>query len=193
MINITNTALLIVILLFVAGCGDGLSDYQSEIIEKAESIIASDDVDALATREVYILLGLLYTECIKLKEYDNVGSSHDKLFTVFSNLIPTYQRLMSEEEEKLKDVEYEILIKTAEVIIDGSKEALAEHRDELEAKKRNMENYISEMVADREDMFNSLLRITTETQENPTWAKAKAREYLREFNDLIDNTEEVEE
>ena len=193
MLNKTNAALLIFALLFIGGCGDGLSDYQSEIIEKAESIITSDDVSEFPRREVYILLGLLYTECVKLKEHKNEGSSYDKLFTVFSNLIPTYRKLVAQDEEKQEAISHDNLIKTSEAVIEGSEEALIERRNELEAHLQNLKTYVSEMVAAEQDIFNSLLRITTETQEEPIWAKAKARDYLREFHDLIGALEKNDE
>ena len=191
--NKTTAVLLTIALLFIGGCGDGLSDYQSEIIEKAESIIASDNVSELSPREVYVLLGLLYTECVKLKEHKNVGQSHDKLFAAFSNLIPTYRNLLAEEKEKQDSLRVDNLIKTSKAIIDGSDEALAERRNELETQVQKLERHMSEMVADEQELFNSLLRITNEKQEEPIWAKAKARDYLREFHDLIGVLEKVDE
>ena len=192
MIQKTNAALLIIALLFIGGCGERLTDYQSEIIEKAESIIASEDVSDLSPRDVYVLLGVLYTECIRLKEYKKVGSNHDNLYTAFSNLIPTYRNSVAREEEKMKDMEVDILIKAGELRTNGSKAEIRAYQKELEAKGQNLTNYMAEIAADEEDLFNSLLRITTQRNpEEPIWAKTKAKDYLREFYNLIEPEETV--
>ena len=153
--------MLIALMLFIGGCGEDLSNYQSEIVKKAELIISSNNVDELSAREVRILLGLLYLECVKLKEQNNEGSSHDKLFTTFSNLIPTYKNLEAQEEERFKTMQIDSLLKTSEVVVealrDDSDEALIRRKDELETHIRDLETQMSEMIADEQEFFNALL------------------------------------
>ena len=192
MIQKTNAGLLIIALLFISGCGERLTNYQIEIIEKSESIIALDDVSELSPRDVYVLLGLLYTECVKLKEYKEVGSNYDKLYTAFSNLIPTYQNLCAQEKKERKDAEFDLTIKLAELLIDDSKSEMRAYQKELEAELQNLKKYQAGIVADAEELFNSLLHITTETQENPIWAKTKAKHYHNEFHNLIERDMEKE-
>ena len=193
MIQKTNAALLIIALLFISGCGERLTDYQIEIIEKSASIIALDDVSELSPRDVYVLLGLLYTECVKLKEYKEVGSNYDTLYTAFSNLIPTYQKLVAREEKKGVDMQVDVLSKMAKVIANDSDEEIDEYIKELEGKRQAAINYLSKIRNDQQELFNSLLRITTQTQENPIWAKTKAKDYLREFHNFIEPEETVRE
>ena len=197
MFNKTNIAILLIALMFIGGCGEDLSNYQSEIVKKAELIISSDNVDKLSVREVRILLGLLYLECVKLKEHNNEGSSYDKLFITFSNLIPTYKNLIAQEKERFEAMKRDSLIKTNKAVIealsDDSDDALIRRKDELEAYIRDMETQVSELIADEQEFFNALLLITTETQEQPIWAKAKARDYLHKFNNLVEDVEEVDE
>ena len=193
MVQKTNAALLIIALLFISGCGESLTKYQIEIIEKSESIIALDDASELSPRDVYVLLGLLYTECVKLKEYKDVGENYDKLYTAFTNLIPTYQNLSAQQIKKWRNRDIDRTIKGAELLIDGSKSEIEAYQKELEAEKQYFENYQAEILATQEELFNSLLRITTETQENPIWAKTKAKDYLREFHNLIEAEEKVDE
>ncbi len=60
MVQKTNAALLIIALLFMAGCGHRLTDYQIEIIEMAESIIASNDVSELSSLDVPHVMCMFY-------------------------------------------------------------------------------------------------------------------------------------
>ena len=181
-----NAALLIVVLIFMASCGENLNDYQSEIVKKAESIIASNNENGLSSREVKILLTVLYIECVKLREYKNQGTSYDKLFTTFTNLIPTYHNLTRLKDEKRREYHTESLIKTAKALTDGSDKNIIELMDELEVEKQNLEMEIDVLKSDALERYNSLLLITTETQESSIWAKAKAKAYVQEFNNLID-------
>ena len=186
MLKKTNIAFLIVSLIFISGCGDSLSDYQSEIIKKAELIISSNNEDELSSREVKILLTVLYIECVKLKEHNNEGAAYDKLFTAFTRLLPTYQDLQSLEIKKLENMEIDTAIKAAEAMIADSKDRRIELVDELELELQNLENYRNELSSDAQELYASLLRITTETQESSIWAKAKARDYTQKFYSLID-------
>lgn len=215
MVQKTNAALLIIALLFITGCGHKLTDYQIEIIEKAESIIASNDVSELSSldvppRDVYVLLGLLYIECVKLKEYKKVGSSYDKLFTTFSNLIPVYRNLV---EQETNEEGYTKMIHRAIDTLDLIKKALIkEGKDSLEiimdpqyskmnsqvvslldTRRQNLKDYESKIAPDREELSSSLLRITNETHEEPIWAKNIAAGYLQEFHNLIERAEKVDE
>ena len=196
MFNKTNITLLLIALILIAGCGDGLSKYQSEIVKKAELIISSNNVDNSSVREVRILLGLLYLECVKLKEHNNEGSSYEKLFTTFSNLIPTYRNLRAQEKKRFETMRTEDLIKTSNALVkslsDNSDDAVIRRRDELETRMQDLENYGAELIADEQALFDAILLITTETQEQPIWAKSKAKEYLLKFNNLIEDMEEVE-
>lgn len=210
MVQKTNAALLIIALLFMAGCGHRLTDYQIEIIEKVESIIASNDVDELSyldvpPRGVYLLLGLLYIECVKLKEYKKVGSSYDKLFTTFSNLIPAYRNLVKQEFIEGANIEVLKLTREAINLIKEGRDVLEFTQDpnyktltsnyKLLAKEQEqfLKKSESKKAADREELFNSLVRITTETYEEPIWAKNIAAGYLQEFSELIKREEKVDE
>lgn len=210
MVQKTNAALLIIALLVYAGCGHRLTDYQIEIIEKVESIIASNDVSELSyldvpPRDVYVLLGLLYIECVKLKEYKKVGSSYDKLFTTFSNLIPAYRNLVKQEiikEGRMKELkltgEVINLIKEGRDLLDFTKDPnyktlTSNYRLLAKEQEQFLKNSESKKAADREELFNSLVRITTETHEEPIWAKNIAAGYLQEFSELIERGEKVDE
>ena len=50
----------------------------------------------------------------------------------------------------------------------------------------------SKIAADR-GVVQSLLRVTTETHEEPIWAKNIAAGYLQEFHNLIEAKEKVDE
>ncbi len=154
---------------------------------------------------MYVLLGLLYIECVKLKEYKKVGSPYDKLFTTFSNLIPTYRNLV---EQETNEKEYTKMIHQTIEIMDIIKEG-KDHSEIimdpqyskmnsqvvslLDTRKQNLKNYESKIAADTEELSNSLLRITNETHEEPIWAKNIAAGYLQEFHNLIEREEKVDE
>ena len=140
---------------------------------------------------MYVLLGLLYIECVKLKEYKKVGSSYDKLFATFSNLIPIYRNLV--EQETQEEWYTEMLAMVIPLADAGIKGGASEVVSLYDTRKQNLKDYESKIAADREELSSSLLRITTETHEEPIWAKNIAAGYLQEFHNLIEREEKVDE
>ena len=156
MFSKTNTALLIIALMFIGGCGENLSDYQLRIVKEAESIVSSNNEDGLSAREIKILLTVLYIESVKLKEHNNDGSSYDKLFTTFTHLIPTYQNLVSLENEKQEKNRIESLLKTTDAIISESKLDIKTRIDELEYEVKKLESFKDVLISDAQALYNSL-------------------------------------
>ena len=157
-----------------------------------------------------IVQSLVYIECVKFKESKKVGSSYDKLFTTFSNLIPAYRNLVVQEFNQKGNTEIlkntkdlmglikEGLIKEGkdglEIIDDPNYKTLASNYISLaKEQERYLKNRESQKAADTEELFNSLLRITTEIHEEPIWAKNIAIGYLQEFRNLIEGKEKVDE
>ena len=75
----------------------------------------------------------------------------------------------------------------------GIKEGASQVVSLYDTRKQNLKDYESKIAADREELSNSLLRVTTETHEEPIWAKNIAAGYLQEFHNLIEAKEKVDE